>query len=175
MAIFNFRLFVRPTLIGKAIIARLTAEGTDRQADARRWLELGYAVEQAGFRLDGTTVFHGGRAVVAGQPVAVEIPNPGLPLVDNSSRAAPQEPAQSVGTELAGAGSNHNGVASITMIAPPAQVPASPAVPVGAPTPIIAAVDASVEAATPSALSAPAVVPSPLADDMAANLRSLSL
>jgi hypothetical protein len=95
MALFNFRLFLRPTPIGKAIIERLTAEGTDRQADARRWVELGYALEQAGFRLDGTTVYHAGRVFAADQVQAGAAP--AAPVASDSSLAAsaPAEPAPS--------------------------------------------------------------------------------
>ena len=50
MAQYNFRLFLKPTVIGQAIIDRLSPEGADRQALARRWIELGYALEQAGFQ-----------------------------------------------------------------------------------------------------------------------------
>lgn len=95
MALFNFRLFLRPTPIGKAIIERLTAEGTDRQADARRWVELGYALEQAGFRLDGTTVYHAGRVFAADQAQAGAAP--AAPVASEGSLAAssPAEPAPS--------------------------------------------------------------------------------
>lgn len=68
MAQFNFRLFLRPTAIGKSIIDRLNSEGADRQADSRRWIELGYALEQAGFRLDGTVVYQGGQIFSSDHP-----------------------------------------------------------------------------------------------------------
>ena len=94
MALFNFRLFLRPTPIGNAIIERLKAEGTDRQADARRWVELGYALEQAGFRLDGTTVYHAGRVFAADQVPAGAAP--AAPVASESFVAsAPAEPAPS--------------------------------------------------------------------------------
>jgi len=87
MALFNFRLFLRPTPIGNAIIERLKAEGTDRQADARRWVELGYALEQAGFRLDGTTVYHAGRVFAADQVQAGAAP--AAPVASESFLAEP--------------------------------------------------------------------------------------
>lgn len=59
---YQFRLIVRPTTIGKAIIDRLEAEGVDRTSESRRWLELGFAAEQAGFRLDGTELRFADRA-----------------------------------------------------------------------------------------------------------------
>jgi hypothetical protein len=78
MAQYNFRLFLKPTVIGQAIIDRLSPEGADRQALARRWIELGYALEQAGFRLDGATVFQGARPLSLDAPVAVSVPSHGL-------------------------------------------------------------------------------------------------
>jgi len=67
MANFNFRLFLRPTAVGRILIERLTSDGADRQAEARRWIELGYMCEQAGFRLDGATLFQAGRPAAADQ------------------------------------------------------------------------------------------------------------
>lgn len=83
---FNFRLFLRPTAVGKIIIDRLTSEGVDRQADARRWIELGYMCEQAGFRVDGSTLFQAGRP-------AAEQPAPGQVAVQSTAVAALSAPA----------------------------------------------------------------------------------
>jgi hypothetical protein len=87
MAQYNFRLFLKPTVVGQAIIDRLSPEGADRQALARRWIELGYALEQAGFRLDGTTVFQGARPLSLETPVAV----PAQWLQAPPAEAAPRE------------------------------------------------------------------------------------
>lgn len=62
---FHFRLFLRPTVIGGLIIERLTAPGVDRQAESRRWMELGFAAEQAGFRLDGAAICQADRTLAA--------------------------------------------------------------------------------------------------------------
>jgi len=80
MAHFNFRLFLRPTLVGKIIIDRLTAEGADRQAEARRWIELGYMCEQAGFRLDGNALFHAGRPAAAEASPTAQLPVHSMPV-----------------------------------------------------------------------------------------------
>lgn len=109
MAHFNFRLFLRPTLVGRIIIDRLTAEGADRQAEARRWIELGYMCEQAGFRLDGNTLFQAGRPAgtetsataqlaVHSVPVSVATaPEASLPVAQPST----SQPAPSVSAALA--------------------------------------------------------------------------
>jgi hypothetical protein len=80
MAHFNFRLFLRPTLVGKIIIDRLTAEGADRQAEARRWIELGYMCEQAGFRLEGNTLFQAGRPATAEASLTTQLPVHSMPV-----------------------------------------------------------------------------------------------
>jgi hypothetical protein len=56
------RFQLRPTVVGEAIMDRLNAQGADRAAEARRWIELGFAAEQAGFRLDGVELRHADRA-----------------------------------------------------------------------------------------------------------------
>lgn len=101
MAQYNFRLFLKPTVIGQAIIDRLSPEGADRQALARRWIELGYALEQAGFRLDGSTVFQGARPLSLEAPVAVSVPSHGLqtaPAPSHEARVA--EASMSADTSL---------------------------------------------------------------------------
>ena len=172
MESFHFRLFVRPTIMGKAIITRLTAEGTDRQADARRWLELGHALEQAGFRLDGTTLFHGGRVVTAGQPAVVEVPVQVPPSAADMPQAVLQESAPPAGTAVSVTAAVHNGQSTAPAIEPPVQVLAAQAAPVDVPTPSTTASDASIQAGAVPAL---ADTPVALADDMAANLRALSV
>lgn len=153
MALFNFRLFLRSTPIGKAIIDRLTAEGTDRQADARRWIELGYALEQAGFRLDGTTVYHGGRVFAADQAQAGAAP--AAPVSWESSPAAPAPSETAASTDRP----RHTA-------APTSQVAEHAAAQPGkAPTP------------QPSVPPAPPPTGSPQRpdDDLTSNLRHLSL
>ena len=56
------RFLLRPTVIGEAIMVRLAAPGVDRAAESRRWIELGFAAEQAGFRMDGSQLRHADRA-----------------------------------------------------------------------------------------------------------------
>lgn len=157
MAQFNFRLFLRATAIGKAIIDRLSAEGCDRQADARRWIELGYALEQTGFRLDGTTVYLGGRAFAPelamaqvsaqGASAAYQAVSSPLPETQLAPAAAP---AEEVKTTQPQAGHT---------------VPTNPT-------------EAATAVAPLNSVSAPLVSTTPAAgprDDMAANLANLSL
>ena len=165
MAQFNFRLFLRPTAIGKAIIERLSADGAERQADSRRWIELGYALEQAGFRLDGTTLYLGGRPFAAEQTPAVQVPASAPTAARapaHQAVAAAAEPV-SAGDSLVAASAD---AASSQAIAP-ATAPAS-------------AATRPVESAPPKPASpvsaAPPPLPQPAADDdeMANNLRGLS-
>jgi hypothetical protein len=166
MAQYNFRLFLKPTVIGQAIIDRLSPEGADRQALARRWIELGYALEQAGFRLDGTTVFQGARPVSLETPVAVPVPSHWLQ--PPTAEAVPRE-------------------ARIAEGPVPVHVnpPTSTTQTVAATAPIIAgAGDAAQAPVEPVVRPAPAVVPAapsavvrpiPAADEMTDNLRNLSM
>lgn len=163
MAQYNFRLFLKPTAIGQAIIDRLSPEGADRQALARRWIELGYALEQAGFRLDGTTVFQGGRQVSFDTPVALPVPAQWLapPAADVAQR----------GPDLA--------VAS-TATPTSAPAPTDPNVASGTTAVSATAGTASAEAATvappaPPVVQAPAIRPAPAVDEMTNNLRNLSM
>jgi len=91
---FNFRLFLRPTAIGQILIDRLTSQGADRQADARRWIELGYMCEQAGFRLDGSTLFQAGRPATAEQAAPAQVAVQSTPVATLSVPAAVSHPMQ---------------------------------------------------------------------------------
>lgn len=154
MAQFNFRLFLRPTAIGRVIIDRLSEEGADRQADSRRWIELGYAVEQAGFRLDGTTVYQGAHRLAVDQPAAIHAP---VALVPTA--ALQPAPAAPLGVAAAPG-------AAVTPVAP-AQPPAR----VTAPSP---AVELAAAGSVTEAPTGPVVHPSPVIDEMTNNLRNLS-
>jgi hypothetical protein len=174
MANFHFRLFVRPTLIGKAIIAKLTAEGTDRQADARRWLELGYAVEQAGFRLDGTTVYQGARQLAAEQPVVMSLPVPTVPAPAIAALAALQ--VQALPPDAASgvtAVADHDQPNAFTP--PYVQPKPEPAAPATVPSASPTVVETGMPASSPQAPPAAPLMHPALADDMAANLRALSV
>ena len=167
MAQFNFRLFLRPTAIGKAIIERLSADGAERQADSRRWIELGYALEQAGFRLDGTTLYLGGRPFAAEQTPTIQVP--ASAAEPTAARAAAQQGVASavepvsVGHRLVAASAD----AASSQTVAHAQAPAS-----AAPRP---AQSAPSRPASP-VLAAPPPPPRSAADDdeMANNLRGLS-
>lgn len=102
MANFPFRVYLRETLIGKVVIGRLQAPGADKQAESRRWIELGFAAEQAGFRLDGTTLKHAERVVASiavgnTDPLvqAVVLPPPAPPRASVTGEIPPQVPAPS--------------------------------------------------------------------------------
>lgn len=166
MAQFNFRLFLRPTAIGKVIIERLSADGAERQANSRRWIELGYTLEQAGFRLDGTTLYLGGRPFAAEQMLTVQVP------ASAQEPAAARTPAhQGAAAELVSAGNQlpdtaANAASTPALALAPAPAPASPAA------------ARSVESAPlqPTRPAPPPPPPQPAADDdeMANNLRGLS-
>lgn len=163
MAQYNFRLFLKPTAIGQAIIDRLSPEGADRQALARRWIELGYALEQAGFRLDGTTVFQGGRQVSFDTPVALPVPAQWLaPLAADVAQRGPDLAAASTTAPIsAPATTNPNVASGTTAVSATAGTASVAAAPVTPPAPPVA--------------PAPVVRPAPAVDEMTNNLRNLSM
>lgn len=162
MAYFHFRLFLRPTVIGKAIIDRLSLEGADRQADARRWLELGYAAELAGFRLDGTTISQVANALTADNISAGNGSMP-LPQAASTQPARVFPPSQDLGqVETGKAGGVSEATASVETAS--SSKPAAESTAVESPQPV------------PTGSNSPAqVVPSsPIVDEMTNNLRGLS-
>ena len=85
MSLYYFRLYMKPSALGPEIVARLTAPSANQQADARRWLELGFAAEQAGMRLDGKELRFPSIGQPA-QPVAV-VASPAAPSPASSAAA----------------------------------------------------------------------------------------
>jgi len=94
MGQFNFRLFLRPTAVGRIIIDRLTSDGADRQAEARRWIELGYMCEQAGMRLDGSTLVQAGRPAAAEHLTPAPVAIQSTPIAAQSAAVAVSRPVQ---------------------------------------------------------------------------------
>lgn len=60
-AAVQYKVHLKPTEIGTLVMKRLERPHLDKSAELRRFIELGYAVEQAGFILDGTVLRHAGR------------------------------------------------------------------------------------------------------------------
>lgn len=89
MSLYHFRLYMKPSALGPEIVARLTAPSAHQQADARRWLELGYAAEKAGLRLEGEDLRFPSIGL-AGQPV-VPVALPGVQLAAPSPAQAPAD------------------------------------------------------------------------------------
>lgn len=57
----QYKVLIRPTVIGLLVMKRLNRPHVDMSAELRRLIELGYAAEQSGFILDETTLRHAGR------------------------------------------------------------------------------------------------------------------
>lgn len=55
---YNLRLFLKPTPVGQLIRGRCEEPGADRQADLRRWIELGFMAERKGFYLEDSALRH---------------------------------------------------------------------------------------------------------------------
>lgn len=60
-AAVQYKVHLKPTEIGTLVMKRMERPHLDKSAELRRFIELGYAAEQAGFILDGTVLRHAGR------------------------------------------------------------------------------------------------------------------
>jgi hypothetical protein len=60
-AAVQYQVHLKPTEIGTLVMKRMERPHLDKSAELRRFIELGYAAEQAGFILDGTVLRHAGR------------------------------------------------------------------------------------------------------------------
>lgn len=69
----QYKVHLKPTEIGRLVIERLARPHVDVSPELRRFIELGYAAERAGFILDGTVLRHAGRAWDAQPDVSVHL------------------------------------------------------------------------------------------------------
>lgn len=76
-AAVQYKVHLKPTEIGVLVIRRMERPHADKSVELRRYIELGYAAEQAGFILDGAVLRHGGRVWDA-QPDLSHTPAPSL-------------------------------------------------------------------------------------------------
>lgn len=60
-AAVQFKVHLKPTEVGLHVMKRMERPHLDKSAELRRFIELGYAAEQAGFILDGSVLRHAGR------------------------------------------------------------------------------------------------------------------
>lgn len=60
-AAVQYKVHLKPTEVGMLVMKRMERPHLDKSAELRRFIELGYAAEQAGFILDGTVLRHAGR------------------------------------------------------------------------------------------------------------------
>ena len=60
-AAVQYKVHLKPTEVGSLVIKRMERPHADKSVELRRYIELGYAAEQAGFILDGTILRHAGR------------------------------------------------------------------------------------------------------------------
>lgn len=60
-ATVQYKVLLKPTEVGLLVMRRMQRPHIDKSAELRRFIELGYAAERAGFILDGTVLCHAGR------------------------------------------------------------------------------------------------------------------
>jgi hypothetical protein len=61
-AAVQYKVHLKPTEVGLLVIKRMERPHVDKSVELRRFIELGYAAERAGFSLDGAILRHAGRA-----------------------------------------------------------------------------------------------------------------
>jgi hypothetical protein len=85
----QYKVHLKPTEIGRLVIERLARPHLDVSPELRRFIELGYAAERAGFILDGTVLRHAGRAWETQPDVTVQ-PQPEAAPPDAKPAGAPE-------------------------------------------------------------------------------------
>lgn len=100
----QYKVHLKPTEIGRLVIERLARPHVDVSPELRRFIELGYAAERAGFILDGTVLRHAGRMWDT-QPNVADLAQDETGLAGEKPAArrqgpqAPRSPKPSVGSQ----------------------------------------------------------------------------
>lgn len=105
----QYKVHLKPTAIGRLVIERLARPHMDVSPELRRFIELGYAAERAGFILDGTVLRHAGRAWDTQPDVSVQaLPEAGLTDAKPAARGQRVQTSRSAkpASDTAGSGGN---------------------------------------------------------------------
>lgn len=97
-AAVQYKVHLKPTDVGVRVIKRMERPHLDKSAELRRFIELGYAAEQAGFILDGTVLRHAGRMWDTQPDFSLNASNS---VVQSPTTSAPR-PADKESGDLAG-------------------------------------------------------------------------
>lgn len=98
-AAVQYKVHLKPTDVGVRVMKRMERPHLDKSAELRRFIELGYAAEQAGFILDGTVLRHAGRMWDAQPDFSSNASNSVVPVPTASApRPADKESGDPTGT-----------------------------------------------------------------------------
>lgn len=86
-AAVQYKVHLKPTEIGTLVMKRMERPHLDKSAELRRFIELGYAAEQAGFILDGTVLRHAGRMWDTQPDLSSQGLNQTVPVADKPTTA----------------------------------------------------------------------------------------
>jgi hypothetical protein len=81
----QYKVHLKPTEVGLLVMKRLERPHLDVSPELRRFIELGYAAEQAGFMLDGTVLRHAGRLWDIQPDLSAPAQSDTAPVVDKPS------------------------------------------------------------------------------------------
>lgn len=107
-AAVQYKVHLKPTEIGTLVMKRMERQHLDKSAELRRFIELGYAAEQAGFILDGTVLRHAGRMWDTQPDINSKGLNQTVPVADKptservrstTDASMPEQGSASVGTD----------------------------------------------------------------------------
>lgn len=115
----QYKVHLKPTEIGRLVIERLQRPHMDVSPELRRFIELGYAAERAGFMLDGTVLRHAGQAWDTQPDLAVDRSAEDLQPT-SSKQTRPVGRARPSPTERPAASTN-DAAASTAVPVPPVQ------------------------------------------------------
>lgn len=90
----QYKVHLKPTEIGRLVIERLARPHLDVSPELRRFIELGYAAEQAGFILDGTVLRHAGRMWDTQPDLTTQLPNRPASLSDQQTAHPTRSPVR---------------------------------------------------------------------------------
>jgi len=107
-AAVQYKVHLKPTEIGTLVMKRMERPHLDKSAELRRFIELGYAAEQAGFILDGTVLRHAGRVWDTQPDLSSQGLNQTVPVTDKPTNervpsttdaSTPEQGSASTGTD----------------------------------------------------------------------------
>jgi len=126
-AAVQYKVHLKPTEVGLLVMKRMERPHLDKSAELRRFIELGYAAEQAGFILDGTVLRHAGRMWDTQPDLTAQALNHSAPSPDQQAAQPTRPPVRRSAKPTPEAASLGAGDATPALPAEKADVTSAPA------------------------------------------------